>query len=223
LALRGFTLSPLLSDQESEGVLVVAGVDEVGAGCFAGPLYTACFAYELASGWCQEELPVRVCDSKKLSEIKRLESYEFLNQLEPAYRALEDVSVVEINKLNIYHARMEGLYRAFFQIWESDLSKKYKPSQVKVFIDGPVIPHAFKELHSQGLKLEAKSKGDNFYFPIAAASILAKTARDNHMRELSKQFPLYQWDSNVGYPTPAHKAAMKQYGFTSHHRDWELR
>lgn len=175
---------------------LVAGTDEAGRGCLAGPVVAA--AVILPSN-CQIE---GVTDSKKVPAKKRQELVKIIKEKALAY-AIGTCSPTEIDQLNILWASMEAMKRALLEL-------SIVPDLV--LVDGPTsIPH---------LALRSRSiiKGDSRSHSIAAASILAKTHRDQVMLELHKHHPEYSWCTNVGYPTKQHYEAIKRHGITSHHR-----
>jgi ribonuclease HII len=192
----------------------VMGVDEVGAGCLAGPLVTAAYAYNLNDAWVEEELAYRVFDSKALNEKEKIQSETALKKIDSAFYQIHYVPVKEIDTLNIYHARMKGLFDVAVKLKES-MKHEFMGQDLKIFIDGPVIPKYFNDT---SLDVEAISKGDSKLFPIAAASILAKMERDRFMADLDKKYPGYSWSTNVGYPTAKHKEAIREHGLTEWHR-----
>ncbi|RMG83201.1 MAG: ribonuclease HII [Bacteroidetes bacterium] len=173
-----------------------AGCDEAGRGCLAGPVVAAAVV-----------LPKKVSipllnDSKKLSEKQR-------NQLRPIIEkqalsfAIGVVSPEEIDEINILNASFLAMHRAV---------KQLNPKPDHLLIDGnrfnpyPNINHT------------CIIKGDSKYMSIAAASVLAKTYRDEIMETLHKEFPQYGWNSNKGYPTSKHRDAIRKFGVSPHHR-----
>jgi ribonuclease HII len=175
---------------------IEAGCDEAGRGCLAGPVVAA--AVILPPKFKNSILD----DSKKLSEKKRYALREIIEKEALAW-AVGIVSPKEIDKINILNASFLAMHRAIDQL-------KVNPEQL--LIDGnrfnpyPNTPH------------HCIIKGDGKYLSIAAASILAKTYRDDMMFELHKKYPIYDWDSNKGYPTKKHRLAIREYGNTQHHR-----
>ncbi len=176
--------------------IIEAGCDEAGRGCLAGPVFAA--AVILPQTPILDELD----DSKKLSAKKREYLRELIEQEAISY-AVAHVSPEEIDEINILNASILAMHRAL------DMLKK-KPGQILAdgnkFKEYPEIPH------------HCIIKGDGIYKSIAAASILAKTHRDMHMLALHQKYPEYRWDSNKGYPTAVHRAAIKEFGTTPHHR-----
>lgn len=176
--------------------LIEAGCDEAGRGCLAGSVYAA--AVILPSDYDNPEFN----DSKKLTEKKRYLLREQVQHDAVAW-AIGVVTPDEIDKINILNASFLAMHRALDQL-------KVRPEAV--IVDG----NRFKPYHD--LPYTTIIKGDGRYQAIAAASILAKTYRDDYMAELAIQYPQYDWQSNKGYPTKKHREAIKNYGITPFHR-----
>jgi len=176
--------------------LIEAGCDEAGRGCLAGPVYAA--AVILPSDFTNDLLN----DSKQLSEKQRYQLRDII-ECEAVAWAVGVVTNEEIDKINILRASILAMHRAVAQL-------KVRPQHL--LIDGnrfspyEDIPHT------------TVVKGDATYMSIAAASILAKTYRDDFMLKIHQEFPQYHWDSNKGYPAPIHREAIRQYGTTPYHR-----
>lgn len=175
---------------------IEAGCDEAGRGCLAGSVYAA--AVILPDGY-QNEL---LNDSKQLSEKKRYQLREIIQRDAVAW-AVGIVTPEEIDKINILNASILAMHRALDQL-------KVRPEAV--IVDGN------RFMKYQDLPHTTIVKGDGKYLAIAAASILAKTYRDDYMNELAKEYPQYDWLSNKGYPTKKHREAIKQFGITPYHR-----
>ena len=175
---------------------IEAGCDEAGRGCLAGSVYAA--AVILPEGY-QNEL---LNDSKQLSEKKRYQLREIIERDAVAW-AVGIVTPDEIDKINILNASILAMHRALDQL-------KVRPEAI--IVDG----NRFKPY--QKLPHTTIVKGDGKYLAIAAASILAKTFRDDYMNQLAEEYPQYDWLSNKGYPTKKHREAIKQYGITPYHR-----
>lgn len=176
--------------------LVEAGCDEAGRGCLAGPVYAAAvilptdFSHPLIN------------DSKQLSETQRNAARTIIEQHARSW-AIAFLEPAEIDELNILRASFTAMHRAIAQL---DLT----PEQL--LIDGNrFIP--YREIPYQCIV-----KGDGKYASIAAAGILAKTARDAHMQQLHRDYPQYGWDRNKGYPTVGHRTAIAEVGVSPHHR-----
>ena len=176
--------------------LVEAGTDEAGRGCLAGPVYAA--AVILPDDF---EHPL-LNDSKQLTDHQRRQLREIIEREAVAW-AIGIASAAEIDKINILNASILAMHRALDGL-------SIVPQAV--IVDG----NRFKPWRS--LPYTTIVKGDGKLMPIAAASILAETYRDDCMIELAKDFPQYQWQQNKGYPTKAHRDAIRQHGLSPHHR-----
>jgi ribonuclease HII len=175
---------------------IEAGCDEAGRGCLAGPVFAAAvilprdFSHPLIN------------DSKKLNEKTRYKLREDIMNMALAY-AVASVDQEMIDRINILQASILAMHKALdlleippeFIIVDGNKFKAYKKIPYKCII-----------------------KGDGIYSSIAAASILAKTCRDDYMNEIHEEFPQYKWDENKGYPTLFHREAVKAHGITFHHR-----
>jgi ribonuclease HII len=175
---------------------IEAGCDEAGRGCLAGSVYAA--AVILPDGY-QNEL---LNDSKQLSEKKRYQLREIIERDAVAW-AVGIVTPDEIDQINILNASILAMHRALDQL-------KVRPEAI--IVDG----NRFKPY--QKLPHTTIVKGDGKYLAIAAASILAKTYRDDYMNQLAEEYPQYDWLSNKGYPTRKHREAIRQFGITPYHR-----
>ena len=176
--------------------LIEAGCDEAGRGCLAGPVFAAAVILP-------KEFKNKVInDSKKLNHKQRVELRSIIEEKAVAW-AVSHVSVEEIDKINILNASFLAMHRAIDQL---------KITPQSLLIDGnrfnrhSTIPHT------------CIIEGDGKFMSIAAASILAKTYRDDYMEQLHEQFPHYDWASNKAYGTAAHREAIRKYGITDHHR-----
>lgn len=176
--------------------LIEAGVDEAGRGCLAGPVYAAAVILPL-----DFEHPL-LNDSKQLSDRQRRQLREVIEREAVAW-AVGVCSPEEIDKINILNASILAMHRALDQL-------KVPPQAV--IVDG----NRFKPWHE--LPYTTIVKGDGKMMAIAAASILAKTYRDDQMIALAHDYPQYGWEQNKGYPTKAHREAIRQHGPTPHHR-----
>ena len=176
--------------------MIEAGCDEAGRGCLAGSVYAA--AVILPHNYQNPDLN----DSKKLTDKKRKALREQIERDAVAW-AVGIVTPDEIDKINILNASILAMHRALDQL-------KVRPEAV--IVDG----NRFKPY--QNLPYTTIVKGDGKYLAIAAASILAKTYRDDYMDALAEEYPQYDWKSNKGYPTKKHRAAIKQFGVTPYHR-----
>lgn len=183
---------------------IEAGCDEAGRGCLAGSVYAA--AVILPKDYDNPELN----DSKKLSVKKRYALREQIEHDAVAW-AVGVVTPEEIDKINILHASFLAMHRALDQL-------DVRPEAL--IIDGNRFdPYPGTSAHSpKALPYTCMVHGDARYQAIAAASILAKTFRDDYMAELDKEYPLYGWRKNKGYPTREHREAVRLHGFTPYHR-----
>jgi ribonuclease HII len=181
--------------KHSEGILE-AGCDEAGRGCLAGPVFAA--AVILPDNFNCPDLN----DSKQLSEQKRYELRKFIERNAIAF-GVAMATNKEIDKINILNASFLAMHRA--------IEKLNKQPQA-LLIDG----NRFKPY--KNIPHTCIVKGDAKYLPIAAASILAKTYRDDYMLKIHQKYPNYKWDRNKGYPSKAHRNAIKQFGTTEYHR-----
>lgn len=175
---------------------VEAGCDEAGRGCLAGAVFAA--AVILPKDFSSEELN----DSKKLTEKQRYALRPVIEERALAW-AVGIVSAQEIDQINILNASFLAMHRAVDAL-------QLRPDHL--LIDG----NRFKVY--PGIDHTCVVKGDGKYLAIAAASILAKTYRDDYMLDLHREFDMYNWDHNKGYPTPRHRNAIRQYGITPYHR-----
>ena len=185
---------------------VEAGCDEAGRGCLAGSVYAA--AVILPDGY-QNEL---LNDSKQLTEKRRYELRSIIERDAVAW-AVGIVTPEEIDKINILNASILAMHRALDQL-------KVRPEAI--IVDGnrfkKYSPPLFGGGRGEALPHTTIVKGDGKYLAIAAASILAKTYRDDYMNRLAEEYPQYDWLSNKGYPTKKHREAIRQYGITPYHR-----
>ena len=185
----------MLKSHYHEG-LMEAGCDEAGRGCLAGSVYAAAVIlppdYENAA----------LNDSKQLTEKQRYALREVVLRDAVAW-AVGVVTPAEIDKINILNASILAMHRALDQL---------SPRPQAVIVDG----NRFKPY--QNLPWATIVKGDGKYLSIAAASILAKTFRDDYMNQLAEEYPLYDWKGNKGYPTRKHREAIRLHGVTPYHR-----
>ena len=175
---------------------IEAGCDEAGRGCLAGPVFAA--AVILPEDFSNEMLN----DSKQLSEKKR-DELRMIIEREALAWAVASVNNNEIDKINILNASIEGMHRALAQL-------SITPEHI--LIDG----NRFKPYRN--IEHHCIVKGDGKYMAIAAASILAKTHRDEYMKKLHEEYPAYDWNSNNGYPTKKHREGILLHGVTPYHR-----
>ncbi len=176
--------------------IIIAGTDEAGRGCLAGPVHAA--AVILKKDF---EHPL-LNDSKQVQEKHRNELRAYIEKYAIAW-AVGIVDHQEIDKINILNASFLAMHRALDQL---DITPE------KIIVDGNRF-HTYREIEH-----ECVIKGDGKYLSIAAASILAKTHRDEYMKTIAAEYPQYDWYSNKGYPTKKHRTAIAEYGPTPHHR-----
>ena len=176
--------------------LVEAGCDEAGRGCLAGPVFAA--AVVLPSDFKNEMLK----DSKQLTEKKRYQLREVIEREALAW-AVGIVDNKEIDQINILNASILAMHRALDQL-------KVRPENI--IVDGNRWK-PYRDIPGTTIV-----KGDGKYLSIAAASILAKTYRDDFMLRIHEEYPQYHWDKNKGYPAKVHREAIRQFGTTPYHR-----
>lgn len=185
----------MLKNYYNEGK-IEAGCDEAGRGCLAGSVYAAAVIFP--ADYQNEELN----DSKQLTDKKRHQLREIIERDALAW-AVGVVTPEEIDKINILNASILAMHRALDQL-------TVRPEAI--IVDGNRFKQYGKIPHT------CIVKGDAKYLSIAAASILAKTYRDDYMDGLAEEYPQYDWKSNKGYPTKKHREAIRQYGVTPYHR-----
>ena len=172
----------------------IAGVDEVGRGCLAGPVFAAAVILN-------KNIDTKnIKDSKKLSFKERVLISQYIKK--NSIYALGVATVEEINKINILNASLLSMKRAL---------SKLTTKPTLAYIDGPFAPKL-------NMKFKTFIKGDEKIKSIAAASIIAKVSRDLFMIKLSKKYPKYCWHKNFGYGTKDHLVGLKKYGITKYHR-----
>ncbi len=172
------------------------GTDEAGRGCLAGPVTAA--AVILPKNFKNELLN----DSKKLTPQKR-QDLEVVIKEEAISYGVSHVFMEDIDTMNILNASILAMHKAI---------AKLKTRPELILVDG----NKFKPF--QSIPHHCIVKGDSKFLSIAAASVLAKTARDAYMREIDKDYPMYAWSKNKGYPTQAHRDAIQKYGISQYHR-----
>lgn len=178
------------------GFTLEAGTDEAGRGCLSGPVVAA--AVILPQDF-QHEL---LNDSKQLSEKKRRELRPYIEEHALAY-GVSFIHQEEVDELNVLQASITGMHRSIEQL---NLAPEF------IIVDGNKFK-PFKETPHQTIV-----KGDAKFMSIAAASVLAKTYRDEYMEKIHKEFPEYNWKKNKGYPTKEHRDAIRKHGATLYHR-----
>lgn len=186
----------MISLQKQYSDLIEAGTDEAGRGCLAGPVTAA--AVILPQSF---ELP-ELNDSKKLNEMQRYALRPLIEKQALSW-AVSHVYQEEIDQINILNASLKAMHLAIAQL---DPQPKFIAVDGNRFNPYLNIPH------------QCFIKGDGKFLNIAAASVLAKTYRDDYMKKIDAQFPVYQWNKNKGYPTKAHREAIQKNGDSPHHR-----
>ncbi len=176
--------------------VVEAGCDEAGRGCLAGPVYAAAVIFP--NNYSNKLLN----DSKKISEKKRYELRDIIVKDAVSW-GIGIVDNIEIDKINILNASILAMHRAI---------KNLNLYPEHLIIDG----NKFKPINN--IPYTTIVKGDGKYISIAAASILAKTFRDDFMLKIDNEYPMYFWKKNKGYPTKEHADAIKKHGFSDYHR-----
>ena len=175
---------------------IEAGTDEAGRGCLSGPVVAA--AVILPEKFHHELLN----DSKQLSEKKRQELRPYIEEQALAY-AVAFVDHKEVDEINVLQASIMGMHRSIEQL---SLQPEF------IIVDGNKFK-SYKEIPHQTIV-----KGDAKFMSIAAASVLAKTYRDEYMEKIHKEYPQYNWKKNKGYPTKEHREAIREFGITQYHR-----
>jgi len=178
------------------GLANEAGCDEAGRGCLAGPVFAA--AVILPPDFKNDKLN----DSKQLTEKQRYQLRDVIVREAAAY-AVAKLDAPKIDEINILNASIKSMHLALDQL-------KVRPEFI--IVDG----NRFKPYGD--IRHQTIVKGDGKYMSIAAASVLAKTFRDDFMKQIDKEFPQYNWAKNKGYPTADHRAAIEKYGITPYHR-----
>ena len=176
--------------------LIEAGCDEAGRGCLAGSVFAAAviLPHDFHHPWLN--------DSKQMTEVRRNKLREIIEREAVAWHVAE-VTAERIDRINILNASIEGMNLSI---------EALDPRPEFVIIDG-------KRFHtSLDIAWRTIVKGDGKYANIAAASVLAKTHRDEYMLRLAEEYPMYGWDKNKGYPTRQHRLAIREHGLSPHHR-----
>ena len=188
-------------DFDQQFTAPVCGIDEVGRGPLVGPVVSACVT--IPSENLNNPIWLQITDSKKISAIKREKLFEPIKEL--CVFGIAEASPQEIDALNIHHATLLAMKRAY-----EDICAKGVDIQTAL-VDGkfgPDIP----------CSIQTVIKGDSLSLSIGAASIIAKVTRDRMMAKLAEEYPYYAWERNSGYGTKAHMEGLQQHGLTPHHR-----
>ena len=195
-------MQPDFSIENNYKNLIAAGIDEAGRGPLAGPVVAACVILD------QNDFPLEINDSKKLSKTKRKKIF-----LELQKKAKFGVGIVDekiIDEINILQATKLAMLYAF-----NDLQKKYQVFPQLVLVDGNFVPFAKKD---EIREIIAVVKGDQKSLSIAAASIIAKETRDEIMQNLHQKYSQFGFDKHAGYPTRFHVDRIKEFGICEFHR-----
>jgi len=173
-----------------------AGCDEAGRGCLAGPVFAASLYFP------QDFFHPEIQDSKKLKPLDRLRLRDIIEKNALSF-SVKKIDAPRIDEINILQASMEAMHACI---------KELKPAPAYILIDGNYFPPY------PGVPHSCMIKGDSRFLAIAAASILAKTYRDEFMKTIHKEYPFYGWEKNKGYPTQDHRKALLEHGFSPYHR-----
>ena len=194
------------------------GTDEAGRGCLAGPVVAASVVFSPILKTADVQLLNQINDSKKITASKRHQISNFIKEYATTY-AISIVEPAEIDKINILNASILAMQKSIL---------KLNPTPTYIIIDGnrfseqsPLVSQKQinpKEGCFENIPYQTIVKGDSLYVSIAAASILAKTYRDEYINKIHEEYPMYNWKKNKGYPTKEHRAAILKYGTTKYHR-----
>ena len=190
--------------------VIEAGCDEAGRGPLAGSVFAAAVVLDAALLENEQHTPwlEMLNDSKQLTDKQRQYLRPLIEQYATAWAVVE-VTPEEIDQINILNASIVGMQRALDRL---GLIPQH------IIVDGNKWKPYIAEGQVMEIPAQTVVKGDGKYLSIAAASVLAKTYRDEYMLRLNELYPQYHWDTNMGYPTKAHYEAIKQYGITPYHR-----
>jgi len=188
---------PDFSIEKNCGGKIIVGLDEAGRGPLCGPVVAGAVVFKKYDF---DNMPL-ISDSKQMSEKQRNTAYDWITNNPDIIWGVAQCSAREIDEMNILNASLTAVARAANSL---NIDFDY------CLVDGNKMP--------SGLIGEPIVKGDSKSLSIAAASIIAKVTRDRIMRELSKQYPQYDWEKNAGYPTQQHLQAIEEYGINEHYR-----
>lgn len=204
---------------------IECGVDEAGAGCLAGPVFASAVVLpndlsEIKDDNGKELDLTLLRDSKTLSERQRYKAKEIIEHIALDY-AVGVIYEKEIDKINILNARIKAMHVAIDNLniepelilVDGTIFKPYKEKRYRTKENEGIYRY------SECVEYKCFKKGDGLYKSIACASIIAKIARDEYMKKIHEEFPMYNWIKNKGYGTKAHYEALKKYGKTKYHRD----
>tara|TARA_B110001450_G_C17550377_1_gene452398 strand:+ start:193 stop:792 length:600 start_codon:yes stop_codon:yes gene_type:complete len=178
------------------GFSLEAGTDEAGRGCLSGPVVAAAVILPI------DFTHLFLNDSKQLSEKKRAQLRPFIEENALAF-AVSFVWQDEVDKINVLQASITGMHRSIEML---QIEPEY------IIVDGNKF-NSYRDIPHKTIV-----KGDAKYLSIAAASVLAKTYRDEYMEKIHKEFPMYNWKKNKGYPTKEHRNGIREFGITKYHR-----
>lgn len=190
---------------------IECGVDEAGAGCLCGSVYASAVILPNDLSEYKDIFDLSLLrDSKTLSEKQRYKAKDIIKEIALDY-SISFVTEKEIDKINILNARIKAMHLAI---------KNLNIVPDIILVDGTMFKPYIHEMNNtyECIHSECFDKGDSKYKSIASASILAKIARDEYMKELHKEFPMYNWEKNKGYGTKEHYNALQTYGSTKYHR-----
>lgn len=193
----------MISGQNNE---LLIGVDEVGRGCLAGPIYGCAYVFFIPSFEIPQKIVLR--DSKNMSAKQRGEAYDWLQSV-PHEHVVVSKTSEEIDQMGIQNANRLVLEESL-QAVLSALSPSQQ--QYRAIIDGTI------RVGTSGVRMESVIQGDDLYHCVSAASIIAKVERDRLMDQLALAHPEYGWERNKGYGTLLHRAAIREHGVTWYHR-----
>lgn len=207
--------------------VVEAGCDEAGRGPLAGSVFCAAVVWDAELGMQSAECKVQsdeekrmlemLNDSKQLTEHQRETLRPWIESHARAWAVVE-VTAEEIDKINILQASLTGMRRALDIVYAKCKEQSAECGVQHVIVDGNKWKPWVPEGEILAVPADTVVKGDGKYMSIAAASILAKTHRDEYMRKLAEEYPQYGWERNMGYPTKEHYEAIAKYGITPYHR-----
>lgn len=203
---------------------IEAGCDEAGRGCLAGPVFAGAVILPDDVEQRCPELAAGLNDSKQLTEKKRYQLRELIERDALAW-AVGIVDNKEIDRINILRASILAMHRALDQlsirpeavIVDGNRFTEWTPKDRSTVAEDVRPPFSVREGGNE-IPYTTIVKGDGKYLAIAAASILAKTYRDDFMKQIHQEYPMYHWDGNKGYPAKVHREAIREHGTTPYHR-----
>ncbi len=187
---------------------IEAGCDEAGRGPLAGSVFAAAVIWDIKRIDAADPMLLLLNDSKQLTEQQRYTLRPWIEKNAVAW-AVAESGVEQIDQINILNAAILAMHKALRQL---------QPQPEHIIVDGNRFKPYISDATGMAVPHQTVVKGDGKYMSIAAASVLAKTYRDDYMLRLHQRFPQYGWDKNKGYPTKDHYQALKEYGPTPFHR-----